>query len=164
MNDVSSGKSFKELIANSRPHQLVAIGLLVALCVAGLLALVAGASFSVFGGDAASNTAPSAKSTDSFHPTPGQWAALKIAPVVQTVFHSEQMTDGKIAIDDDTMTPVFSPYSGRVIKLVAKAGDVVKQNDPLFTIEATEFIQAANDLIAAASALKNAKAQLSLAH
>jgi len=105
----------------------------------------------------------SSKSSNSFEPTPQQLSGLKIEPVVLETFHTEQAADGKIAINDDTTTPVFSPYSGRVVSLTAKAGDVVKKNDPLFSIDATEFIQAQNDLIAAVAALSTAKALLNLA-
>ena len=34
--------------------------------------------------------------------------------------------EGSIAIDDDLTTPVFSPYSGRVVQLIAKLGDTVE--------------------------------------
>jgi cobalt-zinc-cadmium efflux system membrane fusion protein len=106
---------------------------------------------------------PVAVEPGTFLPSKDQAAGLKIMPVAMVSFHSQRFSDGKIATNDDTTTPVFSPYSGRVTRLNAKAGDVVKQGDPLFAIEATEFVQAQNDLIAAASALKTAEAQLKLA-
>jgi cobalt-zinc-cadmium efflux system membrane fusion protein len=58
---------------------------------------------------------------------------------------------------------VFSPYSGHVTRLVARAGDTVNKGDPLFGIQATELAQAQNDLITAAASLRTAKAQLNLA-
>ena len=45
--------------------------------------------------------------------------------VQQKVFRSEQVTEGKIAIDEDRATPIFSPYAGRVTKLFVKPGDIV---------------------------------------
>jgi cobalt-zinc-cadmium efflux system membrane fusion protein len=104
-----------------------------------------------------------AQEPGTFMPTKEQAGALKAMPVAVMNFHSQQITDGKIATDDDTTTPVFSPYSGRVTRLIAKAGDVVKQGQPLFAIEATEFVQAQNDLITAVSGLKTTDAQLKLA-
>jgi hypothetical protein len=59
---------------------------------------------------------PSA-SPNSFRPTDDQWKSLKIVPVELKLFQDAHTTDGKIANDDDTTTPVFSPYSGRVTKL-----------------------------------------------
>jgi cobalt-zinc-cadmium efflux system membrane fusion protein len=78
-------------------------------------------------------------------------------------FRSERVTEGNIAINDDLNTPVFSPYSGRVTGLVAKLGDHVEQGAPLFTIEATEFVQSANTLITAVATLKTARSQLAQA-
>jgi cobalt-zinc-cadmium efflux system membrane fusion protein len=107
--------------------------------------------------------AQTAPEPGTFMPTKDQAAGFKVAPVAVMSFHSLQITDGKIATNDDTTTPVFSPYSGRVTRLIAKAGDVVKQGQPLFAIQASEFVQAQNDLISALSGLKTAEAQLKLA-
>jgi cobalt-zinc-cadmium efflux system membrane fusion protein len=86
-----------------------------------------------------------------------------VQPVEVHVFQDASETDGKIAIDDDMVTPVFSPFSGRVTRLVAHAGDTVKKGDPLFGIQASELAQAQNDLITAVAGLRTAKAQLNLA-
>ena len=107
--------------------------------------------------------APVVQEPGTFTPTKEQIAGLKIMPVALAAFHSQQLTDGKIATDDDTTTPVFSPFTGQVTRLIAKAGDVVSKGDPLFTIAASEFVQAQNDLVGAVSGLKTADAQLKLA-
>ena len=99
----------------------------------------------------------------AFKATGRQWAALKIQKVEARVFQAAAETDGKIAIDDDLVTPVFSPYSGRVTRLIARAGDAVNKGDPLFAVQATELAQAQNDLITAANTLRTARAQLNLA-
>lgn len=92
----------------------------------------------------------------TFQPTKSQWENLKIAPVQTMSFRSEQITDGAIAYNDDTTTPVFSPFSGQVTNVIAKLGDMVKKGDPLMTVAASEFVQARSNLI-------NARAQLTLA-
>ncbi len=97
-----------------------------------------------------------------FRTTNAQWADLKIEPVKLVDFPRAEDTDGKIAIDDDLTTPVFSPYTGRVVKLFARAGDVVHQGDPLFAVQAAEFVQGQSDLISAVATLKTARAQLEL--
>jgi cobalt-zinc-cadmium efflux system membrane fusion protein len=61
-----------------------------------------------------------AKTPGIFYPTAAQWATLTIEPVQQRVFRSEHVTEGKIAVDEDRSTPIFSPYAGRVIKLLVK--------------------------------------------
>ena len=78
-------------------------------------------------------------------------------------FRAEHVTEGKIAVDEDRSTPVFSPYAGRVIKLLAKPGDRSAQGQPLFVIEATDTVQAQNDFIAAMTGLNKAKSALDLA-
>jgi cobalt-zinc-cadmium efflux system membrane fusion protein len=98
-----------------------------------------------------------------FKPTETQWKGLKIVTVETIPFHSESITEGNIAIDDDLTTPVYSPYSGRVVKLIAKWGDTVARGSPLFSVEASEFVQAQNDLITALAALHTATAQLAQA-
>jgi membrane fusion protein, heavy metal efflux system len=99
----------------------------------------------------------------TFRPTKEQWAGFKIEPVRLVTFRPEQVTEGNIAIDDDLTTPVFSPYSGRVIKLIAKLGDNVEPGAPLFAIQASEFVQAQNDLITALANLQTARSQLAQA-
>jgi len=99
----------------------------------------------------------------TFKPTKEQWAGFKIEPVRLVSFRPEQVTEGSIAIDDDLTTPVFSPYSGRVTKLIAKLGDHVEQGAPLFEIQASEFAQVQNDLITALAALQTARSQLTMA-
>jgi cobalt-zinc-cadmium efflux system membrane fusion protein len=106
-------------------------------------------------------TQPAAPGT--FRPTDVQWASLRIAPVTDQIFRPELVTDGKIVGDDDTTTPVFSPYSGRVTKLFVKAGDHVDKGDPLLAVAASEFVQGQNDLIAALAALNSARSQFKLA-
>jgi membrane fusion protein, heavy metal efflux system len=96
----------------------------------------------------------------TFRPTAQQWAGLTIAPIEAMPFRDTRETDGIIAIDDDLTTPVFSPYSGRVTKLFAKAGDNIARGAALFAVAATEFVQGQNDVISAAA--RTARAQLNL--
>jgi len=107
--------------------------------------------------------APSEEARGTFRPTKEQWAGFKIEPVGLVSFRPEQVTEGSIAIDDDLTTPVFSQHSGRVIKLIAKLGDRVEAGAPLFEIQATEFVQAQNDLITALANLQTARSQLAQA-
>jgi membrane fusion protein, heavy metal efflux system len=98
-----------------------------------------------------------------YYPTPKQWASLTTAPVAEGVFRTEHLTEGKIGVDEDRATLVFSPYSGRVTKLLAKPGDTVKAGQPLFIVEAPDMVQAQNDFIAAISNLNKARSALELA-
>jgi cobalt-zinc-cadmium efflux system membrane fusion protein len=99
----------------------------------------------------------------TFRPTAAQWAGLRFQTVTTMTFRPEQVTEGNIGVDDNLTTPVFSHYSGRVIKVIAMLGDVVKPGDPLFVIRASEFVQAQNDLITGLANLATARSQLTMA-
>jgi cobalt-zinc-cadmium efflux system membrane fusion protein len=98
-----------------------------------------------------------------YTPTPAEWASLTIQPVTERAFRAEHVTEGKIAVDEDRSTPVFSPYAGRVTKLLARPGDSVTQGQALFVIEAADTVQAQHDFVAASGGLNKAKSALDLA-
>ncbi len=98
----------------------------------------------------------------SFPATEAQWAGLTIEPAHRMAFRPIDETDGKIATNDDATTPVFSPYSGRVTRIFAKAGDMVQAGDPLLAVDASEFVQGQNDLVTALSQVSTARAQMKL--
>jgi len=105
----------------------------------------------------------SRKGLQRYTPTPPEWASLTIEPVTERPFRAEFVTEGKIAVDEDRSTPVFSPYAGRVTKLLARPGDRVTQKQPLFVIEAADTVQAQNDFITATTGLNKARSALDLA-
>src|SRR6516225_2760408 len=98
-----------------------------------------------------------------FVPTETEWASLTVEPAKEEVFRTELITEGKIAVNEDSSTPIFSPYAGRVIKLLVKPSDIVERGQELFIIEATDTVQALNDFAAALSALNTARSKLNLA-
>lgn len=105
----------------------------------------------------------SRKGQQRYTPSAAEWASLTIEPVTERTFRAERVTEGKIAIDEDRSTPVFSPYAGRVTKLLARPGDSVTQGQPLFIIEAADNVQAQNDFVTAATGMNKARSQLELA-
>jgi membrane fusion protein, heavy metal efflux system len=105
----------------------------------------------------------SRKGLQRYTPSPAEWASLTIQPVTERGFRAEHVTEGKIAIDEDRSTPVFSPYAGRVTKLLARPGDAVVKGQPLFVIEAADNVQAQNDFITAMTSMNKAKSALELA-
>jgi cobalt-zinc-cadmium efflux system membrane fusion protein len=100
--------------------------------------------------------AVSAATDNTLHLTPSQLSSLTVNSVSRLGFRSEEVADGRIALNSDTATQVFSPYSGRVIHVIAGIGQHVKKGAALFSIDATEFAQAQSDL-------RNANTQLKLA-
>ena len=132
------------------------IVLLIALGAAGILTLGWGASKLH-----ASQPEPSPTTTtatdNSLHLTPSQLSSLTVNTVSKLGFRSEEVADGRIALNSDTATQVFSPYSGRVIRVIAGIGEHVKKGAALFSIDASEFAQTQSDLLNANTQLKLAR-------
>lgn len=144
-----------------RPGVQVVV-LLVAAGVLGLVLLVLPAAVKVTADQ--DEPAPTAEQADgAFRPTDQQWAGLKVQRVATQNFAQLVRTEGRIAVDDDLNTPVFSPYSGRVTRVFAHAGDVVAAGAPLFAVQSTELAQAENDMVSALATFSTAHAQLELA-
>ena len=109
-----------------------------------------------FSGTHTPEAAPSSP-PGTFRASPQQLKTLTIELVRTRAFATEELTDGKISVDSDRATPVVSPYSGRVLRVIAGLGDSVKAGAPLATLEASEFVQAQNDLQLAAAQVKLAR-------
>jgi cobalt-zinc-cadmium efflux system membrane fusion protein len=95
--------------------------------------------------------------SNEVHLSSAQLATLEINTVATRAFRTEEVTDGRIALNGDTTTQVFSPYSGRVVRVLASPGEYVKSGAPLLRIEASEYVQAQSDLLNAAATLKLAR-------
>jgi cobalt-zinc-cadmium efflux system membrane fusion protein len=102
--------------------------------------------------------APAAPPPGQFTASDAQWATLSFATAQPMDFDVEAQTDGKIATDDDRTTQVFSPYSGRVTRVFVKAGDTVRAGQPLFAVDASEFVQGQSDVATAEAQVKLAQA------
>jgi cobalt-zinc-cadmium efflux system membrane fusion protein len=109
----------------------------------------------VFGPHEPPAAAPSPPGT--FRATPQQLKTFTVETVQTHAFVSEELTEGKIGVNGDRATPVISPYSGRVTRVIAGLGDTVKSGAALATVEASEFVQAQNDLKVAAAQVKLAR-------
>jgi cobalt-zinc-cadmium efflux system membrane fusion protein len=128
----------------------------IAAAVLGVAVLAAWLGGRLFGShEAPAAAAPSPPGT--FRATPQQLKTLTVEVVQTHGFVSEELTEGKIAVNGDRATPVFSPYSGRVTRVIAGLGDTVKSGAPLATLEASEYVQAQSDLKSAAAAVKLAR-------
>ncbi len=146
----------------SRRAQVAIVG---AVALAGaLLYAVMGPAGGLSASEPAGDPAPQENRTPgTFTPTKEEWAGLIAEPVETRQFRPEHITEGNIALDDDLNTPVFSPYSGRVVRLIAALGEHVERGASLFAVEASEFVQGANTLITAVAADKTARSQLTQA-
>ena len=132
------------------------IVLLIALGAAGVLFLGWGAS-KLHAAQPAPPPEAAVATDNSLHLTPSQLSGLTVNTVSRLGFRSEEMADGRIALNSDTATQVFSPYSGRVIRVIAGIGEHVKKGAALFSIDASEFAQTQSDLLNANTQLKLAR-------
>ncbi len=92
-----------------------------------------------------------------------QLRQISIAKVERNDFRTIKSGVGQIAFNEDNTSSVLAPFSGRVTRILAKAGDEVKRGDPLFELESPEIVQAQTDLIASVQGLSKARSQLALA-
>lgn len=98
-----------------------------------------------------------------FYPSAVQRAAMRFHEVQIEKLPVEFTTEGKITIDEDRATAIFSPYAGRVLSLLVAPGDEVTKGQPLFVLEAADSVQVQNEFINALTTLNKAKSQLHLA-
>ena len=151
----SSGQQAINRRAWPRERQQLAVGLVVAL----VFVVVFGfwAAESLLGKRASPAAAAPTLPAGTFRASALQLKTFTVESVALHGFVSEELTEGKIAANADRSTPVFSPYSGRITRVIAGLGDTVKAGAPLAVLEASEFVQAQNDLATAASQLKLAR-------
>ena len=86
-----------------------------------------------------------------------QLSTLGIATVKTEPFHDAVVADGQIAVNADTTTQVFSPYSGRVVRVLAGIGDRVRSGAPLVSLDASENLDAQSALVTALSQARLAR-------
>ncbi len=107
--------------------------------------------------------AGASRKSDLFYPTSTQWAGLTVEAVETRLFRSGIRTEGKIAIDEDRATRIYSPYAGRVVRLLASTGDEIRQGQQIFVVEAADSVETQKDFVSAISELNKARSQLNLA-
>lgn len=155
-----SGQESISRRAWSQEKQLLAAGIGVAALI--VLIAVVWLGGAIFGKPQAAT--PASLPPGTFRASAGQMKTLTVVSVGLHGFISEEVTEGKIAANGDRATPVFSPYSGRITRILAGLGDTVKAGAPLATLEAAEFVQAQSDLATAAAQLKLARIAESRKH
>jgi len=136
-----------------------------------LLALFVGAAFIYGWRDGRHGATPQAESkpaSEDMRPdvavtTNEQMRQITVEPVTERALGVERETTGKVAFNEERMTPVFTPYAGRVLEVSASKGAVVRSGQPLLTIESPDVVVAQNDLAAARSDQNKARIALDAA-
>jgi len=83
-----------------------------------------------------------------------QVKTIKVETITLQAFTDQREAVGYVDFNQDQTAPVFSPWAGRIIQVLAKAGDDVKKGQPLFTIDSTDLVEAESALISTAGALE----------
>ncbi|MHB1843465.1 MAG: efflux RND transporter periplasmic adaptor subunit [Deltaproteobacteria bacterium] len=76
-------------------------------------------------------------------------AHIKLAPAAIRPLARELVTGGKIAFDDLLVTHIFSPVTGRVVKIDAHLGEKVKKGQALALVDSPDLGSAYSDLLKA---------------
>jgi cobalt-zinc-cadmium efflux system membrane fusion protein len=92
-----------------------------------------------------------------------QLRQVSIQPVAPRAITVDRNATGKVSFNEDRLTPVFTPYAGRVLELLANKGTSVGKNQPLVILESAELVAAQNDLASVRSDLAKAKIGLDTA-
>src|SRR5262245_51753970 len=95
--------------------------------------------------------------------TDEQMRQVTVEPVTKRAFAVERETTGKVSFNEEKMTPVFTPYGGRVLELNASKGAVVKAGQPLLTIESPDLVAAQDELAEAHAEESKARIALDIA-
>lgn len=113
--------------------------------------------------EAQARPAAAQPSDGTFQLAESETRSLRIEPVLPRDFRTERLAEGRISYNEDRSTPVFSPYSGRILRVLVRQGDAVTANQPIFEIETADLVQASNDLLAALDTTGKARTTLELA-
>jgi cobalt-zinc-cadmium efflux system membrane fusion protein len=100
---------------------------------------------------------------DVIEATPEQLQQIRVEAVHDQVVDLDLETTGKVGFNEERMTPVFAPYSGRVLELLANKGDLVKAGQPLLVIESVDLLSTVHDLAEARADADKAKIALDVA-
>jgi membrane fusion protein, heavy metal efflux system len=102
----------------------------------------------------------SAAANQSVELTGEQLRSVSVQAVGTRPFNLEREAVGNIDFDQDMTVQVFPQYQGRVLQLMANAGDRVRKDQVLLTIDSPDLVQAESTLIAADAQLKLTNAAL----
>lgn len=73
-------------------------------------------------------------------------AKIEVKPVTDQDVDDTILTSGRVALDDLRSAHIFSPVTGRVVKIAAQLGQHVKKGEALATIESPDIGNAVSDV------------------
>ncbi len=100
------------------------------------------------------------KQSDEIVVTAAQLKNMKREPAQMINLPGVEEATGSVAFNDDAITPVYSPHTGRITELLAKPGESIRQGEPLMIIDSPEVVDAENDFLGGVAMVAQAKAVL----
>ena len=101
--------------------------------------------------------------TDEIQITSQQAKEMLVGSVESRDFEQRRNASGIIDFNQDQTVQVFSPYQGRIGKVLVKAGDTATSNQVLYTVLVPDLAQAASALISTSGNLKTVNETLTRA-
>ena len=108
-------------------------------------------------GSAPSRTGPADSPTglgQTLNLRPDEIEQFKILPATEHVFTVRREAVGSIDFNQEMSVDVFPPVAGKILRVLASAGDDVRAGALLYTIDSPDLVQAASSLISASGVLE----------
>jgi cobalt-zinc-cadmium efflux system membrane fusion protein len=93
-----------------------------------------------------------------------QLKTVRLGTVGAHPFPVKQQVPGSIDFNEDRLVSVFPPYPGKILKTFVVLGDLVRKDQPLYSIDSPDLVQAESTLIAAAATLELTSKELARAN
>ena len=97
---------------------------------------------------------------DTLQLTLNQVSEIQPQPIARMTFQDEKIAVGNVDFDQTNAVQVFTPYQGKIARVMVNAGDDVIKGQILYTVDIPDIAQAASNLISAAGVLKTANETL----
>ena len=97
---------------------------------------------------------------DTLQLTLNQVSEVQPRPIARMTFQDEKMAVGNVDFDQTNAVQVFTPYQGKIARVMVNAGDDVAKGQILYTVYVPDIAQATSNLISAGGVLKAANETL----
>jgi len=95
--------------------------------------------------------------------SPEQRAAIAVEVAQTRTLHGDITAPGKIVFNSNRVTPVFSQFSGRIVRLTAEIGTTVRSGQTIGMIDTPDIVGMQSDYLQALTTERSARTTLDLA-
>jgi cobalt-zinc-cadmium efflux system membrane fusion protein len=93
---------------------------------------------------------------------PEQRAAISVEVAQTRTLHSDVTAPGKIAFNGNRVTPVFSQFPGRIVRLMSEIGTMVRSGQTIGMIDTPDIVGMQSDYLQALTTERSARTTLDL--